>query len=128
MPLPHPPDDTNFPALANAAGVDFSSPLQVQALGPASLECYNLSIFQSMKIALVIFATLLVLAVVCYLAFFPSNTFITFSRPGGRSVTLSRTSVSVRPAPDRYPTNGFAYVPSYMSRLQSSRSPRASVI
>src|SRR5947209_1451995 len=81
-----------------------------------------------MKVALIIFTVLVLVAVVCYLLLFPSSTFITFSAPGGKSVTFSRTSVDVRPPPDRYATNGFARMASYMSRLQSSRKLRASVI
>ncbi len=81
-----------------------------------------------MKVALIIFAVLLIVAAICYLTLFPSNTFITFNRPDGRSVTFSRTGMSLSPAPDRYLTNGFAYVASYMSRLQISRKERASII
>jgi hypothetical protein len=81
-----------------------------------------------MKAAVLIFAMLLAVVVVSYLVFFPPDTFITFSRPNGRLVTFSRTSVEFRPAPDQYPTNGLAHVGSYMTRLQSSPKQRASVI
>ncbi|MGH7973518.1 MAG: hypothetical protein ACREIC_32785 [Limisphaerales bacterium] len=81
-----------------------------------------------MKTALIIFAVVVLVGGVCYFAVVPQNTFITFSRPGGRSVTFSRTSVSLDPAPDLYPTNGFAHVASYMSRLQSSKKQKSSVI
>jgi hypothetical protein len=81
-----------------------------------------------MKVALITLAVLLVAAVICYLVLFPENTFITLSRPGGRSVTFSRTSIALESVPDEYPTNGFAQVPSYMAQLRSSRKKRASVI
>src|SRR6266481_2015196 len=83
---------------------------------------------RTMKMALITLAVLLVAAVVCYLVLFPANTFIALSRPGGRSVTFSRTSVALEPVPDDYPTNGFAQVPSYMARLRSSRKKHTSVI
>ncbi len=75
-----------------------------------------------------IFAAVLFGTVVCYLAFFPRNTFITFTLPSGRSVTFSHISVKLEPVPDGYATNGFAQVKSYMSRLQRSPQRRASVI
>jgi hypothetical protein len=81
-----------------------------------------------MKAAVLVFAVLVAVAVIGYLVFFPSNTFITLNRADGRSFTFSRTSVSLEPAPDQYPTNGFAHVASYMTRLQSSPKQRASVI
>jgi hypothetical protein len=77
---------------------------------------------------LITLAVLLVVAVFCYLVLFPANTFITVSRPGGRAVTFSRTSVALEPVPDLYATNGFAQVPSYIARLQHTPKQRASVI
>jgi hypothetical protein len=72
-----------------------------------------------MKVALITLAVLLVAAVVCYVVLFPENTFITLSRPGGRAVTFSRTSVALEPVPEEYPTNGFAQVASHMARRDS---------
>ncbi len=91
-------------------------------------KCWYCGKLSFVKLALMIFAVVLFGAVVCYLAFFPRNTFITFSLLSGRSVTFSPTSVKLEPLPDRYPTNGFAHVKSYLSRLQRSPQRRASVI
>ena len=70
-----------------------------------------------MKIALLVFAGVIVVAVVAYLLLFPRHTFISFSRPSGGTVTLSRTGVSFEAAPDHYATNGFDHVEPYVSRL-----------
>ncbi len=72
-----------------------------------------------MKIALLVFAGVIVLAVVAYLLLFPRNTFITisFSRPSSGAVTFSRTGISFGPAPDHYAKNGFDHIEPYVSRL-----------
>jgi len=70
-----------------------------------------------MKIALVVFVGVIVVAVVAYLLLFPRNTFISLSRPSGGAVTFSRTGVSVEGAPDRFATNGFGHIEPYVSRL-----------
>ena len=72
-----------------------------------------------MKIALLVFVGVIVLAVIAYLLLFPRNTFImfSFSRPSGGTVTLSRTGVSFEPAPKHYATNGFDHIEAYVSRL-----------
>jgi hypothetical protein len=70
-----------------------------------------------MKITLLIFLCLIVAAVIAYFVFFPRDTFYTFSKPGGASVTFSRTGISIESAPDRYATNGFDHIQPYVSRL-----------
>jgi hypothetical protein len=70
-----------------------------------------------MKIALLVFVGVLVVAVVAYFLAFPPNTFISFSKPSGGMVTFSRTGVSFEAAPDQYATNGFDHIEPYISRL-----------
>jgi hypothetical protein len=70
-----------------------------------------------MKIALLVFVGITVAAVVAYFLLFPRNTFISFSRPSGGRVTLSRTGVSLEAAPDHYATNGFDHIEPYVARL-----------
>ena len=70
-----------------------------------------------MKIALLVFVCVIVVAVVSYLLLFPRNTHISFSRPSGGTVTFSRTGVSVEAAPDHFVTNGFDHIDPYVSRL-----------
>jgi hypothetical protein len=70
-----------------------------------------------MKIALLIFAALIIAAVVAFFLLFPRNTFISFSKPSGGSVTFSRTGVSLEAAPDHYAANGFDHIEPYVSRL-----------
>jgi hypothetical protein len=70
-----------------------------------------------MKIALLIFLGIVVVAVAAYYFLFPRSTFIILSRPGGGTVTLSRTSVSFDAAPDYYATNGFDHIEPYISQL-----------
>jgi hypothetical protein len=70
-----------------------------------------------MKIALLIFAALIIAAVVAYFLLFPRNTFISFSRPSGGTVRFSRTGVSLEAAPDHYAANGFDHIEPYVSRL-----------
>ena len=70
-----------------------------------------------MKIALLILAGLAVVGLVIYFLAFPPNTFITLSRPGGGSITFSRTSISFDAAPDHYPTNGFDHIEPYVARF-----------
>ncbi len=65
---------------------------------------------------------LIVLAVVlaaaaAYFLLFPRNSFINIRRPGGGTVTFSRTGVSFEPAPDHFATNGFDHIEPYVSRL-----------
>lgn len=70
-----------------------------------------------MKIALLIFAAIIITAVVAYFLLFPRNTFISFSRPNDGTITFSRTGVSLEAAPDHYATNGFDHIEPYVSRL-----------
>ena len=70
-----------------------------------------------MKTALLVFVSLIIAAVVAYFLLFPRNTFISFSRPSGGTVTFSRTGVSFEAAPDHYATNGFEHIEPYVSRL-----------
>ena len=70
-----------------------------------------------MKIALLVFAALVIAAVVAYFRLFPRNTFSSFSRPSGGTVTFSRTGVSLEAAPDHFATNGFDHIEPYVSRL-----------
>jgi hypothetical protein len=70
-----------------------------------------------MKIALLVFVGVVVVAVVAYFLLFPRNTFVSLSRPSGGTVTFSRTGVSVEAAPDQYTTNGFDHIEPYVSRL-----------
>ena len=59
----------------------------------------------------------IVLAVIAYFLLFPQSTFIIFSKPGGGTVTFSRTSISFESAPAHYPVNGFDHVGQYVSQL-----------
>jgi len=71
-----------------------------------------------MKIALLIVVLLIVVALAAYFLFFPRDAdFIIFSKPGGGSVALSRTSVSFEAAPDHYAMNGFDHIDPYVTRL-----------
>ena len=70
-----------------------------------------------MKIALLVIAVLIIAAVVAYFLLFPRNTFISFARPSGGTVTFSRTGVSLESAPDHYATNGFDHIEPYVTRL-----------
>lgn len=70
-----------------------------------------------MKIALLVFAGVIVVALVAYFLAFPRNTFISLSRPSGGTVTFSRSGVSVEAAPDHFATNGFDHIEPYVSRL-----------
>jgi len=70
-----------------------------------------------MKIALIALLVAIVLAFIAYISLFPSNTFISFSRPGGGALTFSRTGVSVQRPPDHYATDGFSHVDPYISHL-----------
>jgi len=70
-----------------------------------------------MKIALLMFAALVIAAVVAYFLLFPRNTHISISRSSGGTVTFSRTGVSVEAALDHFATNGFDHIGPYVSRL-----------
>lgn len=70
-----------------------------------------------MKVALLVFVGVIVVAVVAYVLFFPRNSFFIFTRPGGGSVTFSHTGVSFEAAPDHYATNGFEHIEPYVARL-----------
>jgi hypothetical protein len=72
---------------------------------------------KSMKIALVIFLGVIVVAIAAYYFLFPRSEFIILSRPGGGTVTFSRTGVSFEAAPDHYATNGFDHIEPYVSLL-----------
>lgn len=71
----------------------------------------------SMKIATLTSLGLLLAAVVAYLLFFPANTFVTLNRPGGGTITFSRSKISLEPAPDRYPTHGVDHLEPYVARM-----------
>jgi hypothetical protein len=75
------------------------------------------SMLSRTRIALLLFASVILAAVVAYLLFFPPNVFISFSRPSGGTVTFSRTGVSLEAPPDHYATNGFDHIEPYVSRL-----------
>src|SRR5260370_26474748 len=70
-----------------------------------------------MKVALLFFVGLLVVAIVAYLVCFPRKSFFIFSRAGGGSITFSRTGVSFEAAPDHYATNGFDHIEPYVAGL-----------
>src|SRR5258705_8568062 len=70
-----------------------------------------------MKIALLVFAALIIAAVIAYFLLFPRNTFISVYRPSGGTVTFSRTGVSFEAAPDHYATNGFDHIEPYVASL-----------
>ncbi len=70
-----------------------------------------------MKITLFVLALLVVTGLVIYFVRFPPNTFITFSRPGGGSITFSRTSLSFDAAPDHFATNGLDHIQPYIARF-----------
>jgi hypothetical protein len=70
-----------------------------------------------MRIALLVLVGIVVVAGIAYILLFPSNTFISVSRPSGGTVTFSRTGVSFEAAPDRYVTNGFDHIEPYVARL-----------
>ncbi len=70
-----------------------------------------------MKIALLVVVGIIAVAVVAYFLRFPRDTFISFSRPGGGTITFSRTGVSFEAAPDHYATNGFDRIEPCVSRL-----------
>jgi hypothetical protein len=70
-----------------------------------------------MKIALLVFAGVIAIAIIAYYFLFPGKSLIIISRPGGGSVTFSRTSVSLDSAPDHYSTNGFDHIEPYISRF-----------
>ena len=71
-----------------------------------------------MKIALLIIVVLVVVAVVSYFLFFLRGAdFVILKKPGGGSVTFSRTGVSFEAAPDQYSINGFEHIEPYVTRL-----------
>ncbi|HTI99779.1 MAG TPA: hypothetical protein VL527_12940 [Dongiaceae bacterium] len=70
-----------------------------------------------MKIALLIFLGVIVMAVIAYWLLFPRNTHFLFSRPGGGKVILSRTGISFAAAPDHFATNGMDHLAPYVARL-----------
>src|SRR5208337_3487490 len=70
-----------------------------------------------MKMALLVFAGVILVALVAYFLFFPGNVFINVSPNGGGTLTFSRTGVSFEAAPDHYATNGFDHIEPYVSRL-----------
>ena len=62
-------------------------------------------------------ALIAIAAVVVIFLLFLRNTFISFSRPSGGTVTFSRTGVSLEAASDHYGANGFGHIEPYVSRL-----------
>jgi hypothetical protein len=75
-----------------------------------------------MKIALLVFVGVIVMAVVAYRRFFPPNMFLNFSSRRCGTVTFSRTGVSFKAPPDHYATNGFDHIEPYVSRLLAPTS------
>ena len=64
-------------------------------------------------------------AAVGYCLLVPANTFITFQRSGGGTVSFSRRGIELQGPPDRYPADGFDHIESYVSRLMApSRKKR----
>ena len=57
------------------------------------------------------------MATIAYWISIPRNSFFIFSRPGGGSMTLSRTGVSFESAPAHYASNGFDHLEPYISKL-----------
>lgn len=70
-----------------------------------------------MTITLLVLVALSAIAIAAYFVFFPRNSFIIFSKPGGGSITFSRTSISFDAAPVHYLTNGFDHIGPYISRF-----------
>lgn len=64
-----------------------------------------------------VLATVSAIAIAAYFVFFPRNSFIIFSKPGGGSITFSRRSVSIDAPPDHFLTNGFDHLAPYISRF-----------
>src|SRR6266700_5003296 len=58
-------------------------------------------------------------AAVGYCLLVPANTFITFQRSGGGTVSFSRRGIELQGPPDRYSTDGFDHIESYVSRLMA---------
>jgi hypothetical protein len=71
-----------------------------------------------MRIALLILCAVIGMAIIAYWSSFPLNSFFIFSRPGGGSMTLSRTGVSFQSAPDHYASNGFDHLQPYIAKLE----------
>jgi len=112
--FPHAPE-INYLVRRTTAGVGERERLRIRA---RRIHCSGLTRIRArMKIALLVFVGVLVVAVVAYLLIFPRNMFISFSRPSGGTVTFSRMSVSFEAAPDHYATNGFDHIEPYISRL-----------
>ncbi len=62
---------------------------------------------------------------VAYLLLVPANTFIIFRRPGGGTVSFSRTEIEFQGPPDHYTADAFDHIESYVSRLMApSRKKR----
>jgi hypothetical protein len=68
-------------------------------------------------ITFLVLATVSAIAIAAYFVFFPRNSFIIFPKPGGGSITFSRTSISIDAPPDHYLTNGFEHIGPYISRF-----------
>ena len=70
-----------------------------------------------MRLVLTLLIGMVLIAGVVWFLRFPANMLIIVSRPGGSSMTVSRTGVSFDPAPIHYPSNGLSYVAPYIARL-----------
>lgn len=70
-----------------------------------------------MKISLLILVGVIMVAAVAYFLLFPRDTYISFSRPSGGTVTFSRSGVSFAAAPEHFATNGFDHIEPYVARL-----------
>jgi hypothetical protein len=75
-----------------------------------------------MKIALLVICGIIIATVIVYVLMFPRNTFISFKRPNGGTITFSKHGVSLEAAPDHYATNGFDHIEPYVSRLLKPNS------
>jgi hypothetical protein len=76
-----------------------------------------------MKIVVVVIVVLASGAVV-YCRLVSANTFITFRRSGGGTVTFSRWRIEFEGPPDHYSTGAFGHIESYVSRLTGPSSKK----
>ncbi len=72
---------------------------------------------RTMSITILVLVVIVALAVLACIYLIPRNGFLIFSRPGGSSITLSRSSISFDAPPDHYATNGFDHIEAYIGRF-----------
>lgn len=70
-----------------------------------------------MKMTIFIIISALLLCLIVYYFLFPRNTFFTFYLGDKRRIVFSRTSVSYKPSPDRFPNDGLNHIAPYISKL-----------